>query len=129
MCCIKICSVNCKKHLYIIYVGVITVGYEQEEYEVTESDGVAEVCAVIYSQTDGGATRPFQLSVSTENSTTGYSNTPFPFPTLFIILYVSVHGICYSYTMAASGLRIIHEWLRFYRARGRSPSGLSQRKP
>ena len=37
--------------------------------------------------------------------------------------------ICYSYTMAASGLRVIHEWLRFYRARGRSPSGLLKRKP
>ena len=31
--------------------------------------------------------------------------------------------------MAASGLRVIHEWLCFYRARGRSPSGLSKRKP
>ena len=40
---------------------------------MTESEGVAEVCAVIYSHTDGGATRPFQLSVSTENNTTGCS--------------------------------------------------------
>ena len=35
----------------------------------------------------------------------------------------------YSYMIAASGLRVIHEWLRFYRVRGRSPSGLSKRKP
>ena len=41
---------------------------------MTESDGVAEVCAAIYSQTDGGATRPFELSVSTENNTTGCSH-------------------------------------------------------
>ena len=85
MCCIKICSVNYEN--YCLYTGVITVGYEQEEYEVTESEDVAEVCAVIYSQTDGGATRPFQLSVSTENSTAGCSHTLFPFPTLFIIMY------------------------------------------
>ena len=39
------------------------------------------------------------------------------------------YSMCYSYTMAASGLRVIHEWLRFYRARGRSLSGLSKRKP
>ena len=55
---------------------------------MTESDGGAEVCAVIYSQTDGGATRPLQLSVSTENSTAGCSHTSFPFPTLFIIMIV-----------------------------------------
>ena len=54
---------------------------------MTESYGVAEVCAVIYSQPDGGAIRLFQLSVSTENSTTGCSHTLFPFPTLFIIMY------------------------------------------
>ena len=35
--------------------------------------------------------------------------------------YMSSSEMPASYTMAASGLRVIHEWLRFYRARGRSP--------
>ena len=30
--------------------------------------------------------------------------------------------------MAVSGLRVIHEWLHFYRAQGRSPNDLSKRK-
>jgi len=37
--------------------------------------------------------------------------------------------VCYSYTIASSGLRGIHEWLSLRRARGRSPSGLRKLKP
>ena len=38
-------------------------------------------------------------------------------------------GLCICYTMAARGLRVVHEWLSFDRPRGRSPSGLSKLKP
>ena len=37
--------------------------------------------------------------------------------------------VCYSYTMAASGLRLYIELLCFYGARGHRPSGLSKWKP
>ena len=43
-------------------------------------------------------------------------------------MYVYKQLLCYSYTMVVSGLRVIYEWLRFYRAQRHSPSGLSKRK-
>ena len=48
-----------------------------------------------------------------------------------IVPGMSHHALhtCYSYTIAASGLRVAHEWLSFDRPRARSASGLSKLKP
>ena len=51
----------------------IRVGYEMEEYEITESGGPLSVCVVIYDAQSRGAPRDFDLAVSTIDNTAGES--------------------------------------------------------
>ena len=59
ICCMNILAVE------------IRVGYEMEEYEITESGGALNVCAVIYNAQSRGAPRDFDLAVSTIDNTAG----------------------------------------------------------
>ena len=70
----------------------IRVGYEMEEYEITESGGALNVCAVIYNAQSRGAPRDFDLAVFTIDNTAGDSPLSY-FPFLEFIL-IAVRENC-----------------------------------
>ena len=50
------------------------VGYELTVYNVTESDGRVQLCAVIFEPATGVSPRSFQLSVTTQDGSAGGVN-------------------------------------------------------
>ena len=51
--------------------GSITVGYEFDLYDTTETVGSVEICAVIIESPSGVAPREFTVSSTTHNGTAG----------------------------------------------------------
>ena len=64
--------------IYLYTNAVAVVGLERTFYDVLESVGVVEVCAIVY-QPDGGITCPiafpFNVSLSTRDGTAGNGST------------------------------------------------------
>ena len=70
----------------------IIVGYEKTLHTVTETDGVVELCAVIFEPMTGVAPRSFQLSASTQDITAGINH----------LLYAMIlcHSVSMQYTLS-----------------------------
>ena len=82
--------------LFVSYYTVAVVGLEETDYNVSESDGTVELCAVVFMPTDDCPVAfEFEVMLSADNLTAGtvFCNSVTSF-TISLSLYRVSYGLC-----------------------------------